>query len=185
MLIGNHDFHYMPGVTEHYSGYQHGIAPSITQVLEENKQHLQMAYKMGDFLFTHAGVSSEFMDNVFGVDGWTVNNVADLLCDLYKHKPKMFEFGAVVSIKKMSFLDDTGDNTEQSPIWIRPRSLMKANYDTLRKEVIQVVGHTQVRKIDVDGKSDGNRYWFIDCLGTSGQYMVIEDGDIRFSNLVA
>ena len=35
--------------------------------------------------------------------------------------------------------------------------------------------HTQVNKIDVDGKADGNRYWFIDCLGTSGQYMIIDD----------
>jgi hypothetical protein len=52
---------------------------------------------------------------------------------------------------------------------------MSANRDTLRKQVIQVVGHTQVSKIDVDGKADGNRYWFIDCLGTSGQYMVIDD----------
>jgi hypothetical protein len=72
-------------------------------------------------------------------------------------------------------VDSYGDNTEQSPIWIRPHSLMSANRDTLRKQVIQVVGHTQVSKIDVDGKADGNRYWFIDCLGTSGQYMVIDD----------
>ena len=26
-----------------------------------------------------------------------------------------------------------------------------------------------------DCKADGNRYWFIDCLGTSGQYMIIDD----------
>ena len=39
MLIGNHDFHYYPG-GETYSGYQHGAAPAIRQLLEENKHHL-------------------------------------------------------------------------------------------------------------------------------------------------
>lgn len=175
LLIGNHDFHYMSGITEQYSGYQHRSSPIINQIIEENKHHLQMAYKMGDFLFTHAGVSSAFMDNVFGDEGWSVDNVADLLNDLFKYKPNLFEFGAMVSTKKLTYLDPHGDNTEQSPIWIRPSSLMYVNHKTLRKQIIQVVGHTQVSKIDVEGKADGNHYWFIDCLGTSGQYMIIDD----------
>lgn len=175
LLIGNHDYHYMSGIDEHYSGYQHKSAPAINQLIEENKHHLQMAYKLDKYLFTHAGVSSEFMNNVFGIDGWTVDSIADLLNDLFTYKPRTFEFGAMVSYKRLDFLNPYGDNTEQSPIWIRPRSLMSANHNTLRKQIVQVVGHTQVNKIDVDGKADGNRYWFIDCLGTSGQYMIIDD----------
>ena len=181
LLIGNHDYHYMPGVTDKYSGYQHKLAPFITQIIEENKHHLQMAYQMNEYLFTHAGVSSAFMNNVFGIEEqWQTENIATLLNDQFKYKPLTFDFGAMVSIKKMSFfLDPYGDNTEQSPIWIRPRSLMSANRDTLRTQVVQVVGHTQVERIDVDGKADGNRYWFIDCLGTSGQYMIInEKGEV-------
>ena len=45
MLIGNHDYHYYPG-GETYSGYQHGAAPAIRQLLEENKHHLQMCYQL-------------------------------------------------------------------------------------------------------------------------------------------
>ena len=58
MLIGNHDYHYMRGVNEHYSGYQSGARPAIEQLLYENKNHMQMAYGMNGFIFSHAGISS-------------------------------------------------------------------------------------------------------------------------------
>lgn len=175
LLIGNHDYHYMSGIDEHYSGYQHKSAPAINQLIEENKHHLQMVYQMDKYLFSHAGVSSEFMNNVFGLEDWQTENIATLLNEQFKYKPLTFAFGAAVLNPRLSYLELHGDNIEQSPIWIRPRSLMSANHNTLRKQIVQVVGHTQVNKIDVDGKADGNRYWFIDCLGTSSQYMIIDD----------
>jgi hypothetical protein len=60
---------------------------------------------------------------------------------------------------------------------------MKANKDTLRKKVIQVVGHTQQNQIDKKGGATGGRYWFIDTLGTSKEYMLIEDNEIIIKNL--
>lgn len=183
LLIGNHDYHYFPEIgNTGTSGYQTTLAPSITQVIDENRHHLKMAYQMDEFLFTHAGVSSKFMDSVFGDEfGWKIENIAMDLNEMFKYKPKTFEFGMAINIHKMSYMDPTGDNEEQSPIWIRPRSLMRANRDTLREQVVQVVGHTQVREIDTEGMATGNRYWFIDCLGTSGQYMVINNNEITFN----
>ena len=183
LLVGNHDYHYMQGISEQYSGYQSTLASTIQFELEDNKQHLQMAYQMGEFLFTHAGVSSEFMDSVFGKDGWKTENIAELLNEQFKYKPQTFGFGMAVDIKKMSYLDPYGDNTEQSPIWIRPRSLMAANRETLRKQVIQVVGHTGVTTMTGQEKMSGGRYYLIDCLETSGQYMVIEDGKISINKI--
>lgn len=80
----------------------------------------------------------------------------------------------------MSYLDPHGDNEEQSPIWIRPRSLMSANKNTIRTRFIQVVGHTQVKKLDIEGtmKAAGGRYYLIDCLGTTGEYLIIENGNL-------
>ena len=85
MLIGNHDHHYFPeiGYTG-TSGFQSRIAPSITQVIDENRHHLQMAYGFEDFLFTHAGVSPVFMDQVFGEDGWSKETVIFDLNELFK-----------------------------------------------------------------------------------------------------
>jgi predicted phosphodiesterase len=179
MLIGNHDYHYMQGISEQYSGYQHKLAPSIQQILEENKQHLQMAYQMGEFLFTHAGVSSEFMDSVFGKGGWKTEEIVDLLNEQFKYKPQTFGFGLAVDVTKALWLDPYGDNREQSPIWIRPRSLMAANRETLRKQVIQVVGHTGVTTMTGQENMSGGRYFLTDCLETSGEYLIIEDNNIR------
>jgi hypothetical protein len=182
LLIGNHDYHYFPEIgNTGTSGYQTTLAPSITQVIDENRHHLQMAYQMDEFLFTHAGVSSAFMDSVFGEGEWKVENIVDDLNELFKYKPKTFEFGMACNLKLSYYLNPSGDNIEQSPIWIRPRSLMNANYNTLRKQVIQVVGHTQVIKIDTEGMATGNRYWFIDALDTSGQYMIINDNKVTFN----
>lgn len=179
MLIGNHDHHYFPeiGYTG-TSGYQ-AIAPSITQVVDDNRHHLQMAYSFDNFLCTHAGVSPVFMDQVFAPEGWDIDNVAFELNEMFKFKPKAFEFNG---------FDAYGNNITQTPIWIRPESLMKSNkkHDkSLKKKYIQVVGHTQMRKIDIDGsdKFTGGRYYFIDTMDTSGDYLVIEDGKLRTNSI--
>jgi len=177
LLIGNHDHHYFSSVGySGTSGYQRGISYNIIQVLEENDRHLQMAYRMGEFLFTHAGVSEVFMDSVFGKEAWNTDKIAEDLNELWKHKPKAFEFSG--------FYNASGDETTQTPIWIRPKSLMDAGKmnKKLYKKYIQVVGHTQVEKIDVRGKSTGGRYYFVDALPTSGEYMVITDNEITFGS---
>ena len=181
MLIGNHDHHYFPEVGDTgTSGYQRIFKHQIEPTVDANREYLQMAYQFDEFLFSHAGVSSKFMDSVFGEDGWKLETMVNDLNELFKYKPLSFNFGMAVSMKKMSYLDPYGDNEEQSPIWIRPRSLMSANKNTLRTEVIQVVGHTGVKKLDIDGaiKAAGGRYYLIDCLGSTGEYLVIQDGEL-------
>ena len=171
-LIGNHDHHYYPGIGDTgTSGYQKIFRHQIEPVIDANKEHLQMAYQMDEFLFSHAGVSSVFMDEVFGVNGWKVETIVEDLNEMFKYRPGVFSFNG---------LDPYGDDQYQTPIWIRPRSLMRANRNTLRTRFIQVVGHTSVKKLDLVGaeKAFGNRYYLIDCLGTSGEYLVIQDGDL-------
>jgi len=175
VLVGNHDHHYYPEVGyTGTSGYQKGIAPSITQAVDENGQYLQMAYSFGEFLFTHAGVSPTFMDGEFGEEGWVEDNVVELLNDLFKYKPRSFDFNGT---------DPYGDNTYQTPIWIRPRSLMAVNKKHkkgLKKKYIQIVGHTQVKKLDLIGsqKSAGGRYYLIDSQESTGEYLIIQDGEL-------
>jgi hypothetical protein len=174
MLIGNHDYHYMRGVTEHYSGYQSGARPAIEQLLYENKQHMQMAYGMNGFIFSHAGVSYDWLQAHDYDNG---SNLIDWINDMWKYKPNTFGFAG---------RDPYGDSTISSPIWIRPYSLQRSNHDTLRDQFIQVVGHTQQGQIDRKGKSTGGRYYYIDALGTSGEYMILEqistdNGEIKFN----
>jgi predicted MPP superfamily phosphohydrolase len=175
LLIGNHDHHYYPEIgNTGTSGYQYGAAAAIGKVVDDNRQHLQMAYSFDNFLFTHAGVSPVFMDDTFGADGWDKDNIVELLNEKMKYQPKAFEF---------SGFESSGDNTTQTPIWIRPRSLMSANKKHergLKNDYIQIVGHTQMKELDLVGsdKFTGGKYYFIDTLDTSGQYLIIEDGKL-------
>jgi predicted MPP superfamily phosphohydrolase len=180
MLIGNHDHHYFPEVGyTGTSGYQSKIAPSITQVVDENRHHLQMAYGFGEYLFTHAGVSPVFMDQVFGENDWSKENVVVDLNELFKYKPRAFDFNG---------FDAHGDNTTQTPIWIRPRSLMSSNKNykkSLKKDYIQIIGHTQMKRLNLEesDKFTGGRYYFIDTMDTSGQYLVWQDNKITVNSI--
>jgi predicted phosphodiesterase len=170
ILVGNHDFHYVDG-SEHYSGYQFGAAPGINDLLFNNMKHMQMAYEMDGYLFTHAGVSNDWYTYWMKMLHLEGDNVADNINEMWKASSRPFRFAG---------FNPYGDSKESSPIWIRPKSLQKANRDTFRDQFIQVVGHTQQNKIDREGKSSGGRYYYIDTLGTSGQYMVINDDVITF-----
>jgi len=180
MLIGNHCHHYFPEVGyTGTSGFQTGIAPSIMQIVDENRHHLQMAYGFGEYLFTHAGVSPVFMDQVFGENDWSKENVVVDLNELFKYKPRAFDFNG---------FDAHGDNTTQTPIWIRPRSLMSANKKHskgLKNDYIQIVGHTQMRKLDLEdsNKFTGGKYYFIDTMDTTGQYLIIEDNKLSVNSV--
>ena len=142
-----------------------------------------MAYQFENIVCTHAGISEDFMNSVFGKGGWNADNMVELINEQWKYKPQTFEFGSYVQMQKMSWLDSSGDNVDQSPIWIRPRSLMKSNKDTLKKSVIQVVGHTPQRKIDIKGMATGGRYYFIDTLENSGEYLIYEDGKFSINTI--
>jgi hypothetical protein len=166
MLIGNHDYHYYPGNSQ-YSGYQWGAAPAINQLLYENKHHLQMCYQLDDIICTHAGVGYDWLvnQNKYNENGETT--IADFINDLYDNKPHLFEFYG---------RDQYGDSKTQTPIWIRPSSLMSGNKDTfLKEQYIQIVGHTSVDTIDM-GKATGGRYYFIDALEKNQEYLIYEDG---------
>jgi hypothetical protein len=68
--------------------------------------------------------------------------------------------------------DGYGDTISQSPLWIRPHSLLKCKVDGYR----QVVGHTHLRTpVEQDG------IWFNDQMPE--YYVVVEDGEISFKEL--
>jgi hypothetical protein len=180
LLIGNHDHHYFPEVGyTGTSGYQSKIAPSITQVVDENRNHLQMAYGFGEYLFTHAGVSPVFMDEVFDENDWSIENIVVDLNEMFRYKPRAFDFNG---------FESTGDSTTQTPIWIRPRSLMSSNKNykkSLKKDYIQIVGHTQMKRLNLEesDKFTGGRYYFIDTMDTSGQYLIIEEDKLSVGSV--
>jgi hypothetical protein len=170
LLTGNHDIHYYGNIKEtNTSGFQRNLYQSISHLVYENKSHLQMAYSFEDVLCTHAGVSEDFMNEVFGKYQWNMSTIADDLNELFLYKPRTFLFHE-------NYFDPYGDDVFQTPIWIRPRSLMKASKE-IRKVYKQIVGHTKVQSLDLIslGKWTGGKYFLIDTFDTSGEYLVREE----------
>jgi hypothetical protein len=175
MLIGNHDHHYFPEVGNLMtSGYQEQHFTDMETVIKMHRSNLQVAYQFDDFLISHAGVSSVFMDNTFGADNWQYDNISTLLNDLFLKDPMAFRFNGK---------EPSGDDPEQGPFWIRTESLVKSNKNRLESQCIQIFGHTKIDRIHRIGKITGSRYQLIDTLGTSGEYLVIENGSIRYDKV--
>jgi hypothetical protein len=184
LLIGNHDYHYYPGIEDSgTSGYQTLMAPSIKHVVSDNKQHLQAAYQVDEFVFTHAGLSSEWLDD--NIVMWDVPNLAMYVNDLFYYQPQKLAYRPYKQVGSTVYgVGGYGSETFQGPLWIRPKALIQANRDTLRKQIIQVVGHTPQDTIDIKGKSTGGRYYFIDTLEYGqNQYLVVKDGVVSLGIL--
>jgi predicted phosphodiesterase len=158
MLTGNHDFHYMRGIGENYSGYQAGYAIDFGEAIHDalSDDSLQMCWVHDKYVFTHAGVTKTW--------AWAneidVNNLAQSINDLFKFKPNKFKF--TVGPR----WDNYGDDITQTPIWVRPESL----HNDILSDITCVVGHTTQESIKIN-----NDIILIDTLGTSQEYLVIEN----------
>ncbi len=173
LLIGNHDFHYMPlclAVGEWYSGYQAGAGHAISHLLQSHMDLLQAAYLEEDYLFTHAGVTNTWLLRTLPFESGEAINLSGIridgyINDVFQFTPKHFLFAGK---------DSSGDDPTQSPIWVRPASLNEDAYPA-----IHVVGHTQQDRIGIEPTEflNGGSGFFIDTLGTSEEYLVIEGGN--------
>ncbi len=159
LLTGNHDQHYTKGWKEYYAGFQSTYAIDIGEIihLALREDLLQMCYKQDNILFSHAGITKTWCES----NEIDIENVEQSINDLFKYKPNSFKFtsGAHHS--------DKGDDVTQSPIWVRPRSLFEDKIDGY----IHVVGHTVQ-----DNLITTNDIVLIDTLGTSGEYLEINNG---------
>jgi len=83
LLLGNHDYHYLPEIDDtSTSGYQTVMAPTYKILLGENKKYLQIAYQFDDFVCSHAGLSSVWLDDIIG--DWDVTNMVDKVNELFQ-----------------------------------------------------------------------------------------------------
>lgn len=182
LLVGNHDEHYITRYSG-TSGYQPLGEHLIKPLFLHDIDLFQLTYKIDNLLFSHAGISPEFMDDVFGAKGWNEDNIVDLLNNKFKYQPLFVKFNSEGKTKR--YVDYSGDDTHQSPVWIRPFSLQKANRRNkmLYDKYIQIIGHTQQKKLLVDQHDLGGKYIFIDTINTSGEYLEIIDGEFKAKNI--
>ena len=160
LLIGNHDFHYLKGAQEKYSGFQNFKYLDINEVLEPavSTGLLQICHIHDNFVFTHAGLTKT----------WCGDNSIDL-SDLENSVNRRL----MSNIESFRFnygdnYDSSGDDVTQPPIWVRIPSLLKDMLEGYRF----VVGHSRLKELTIANNLIG-----IDTLGQTGEYLVIIDGE--------
>jgi hypothetical protein len=160
LLIGNHDFHYLSGINESYSGFQHGWSKNFNEVLEAAlaEDLMQMCYVYDKYVFTHAGVTNTWCAT------YDVNRQPNMLEDSIN---KLFKTNKYAFYFQMGYnYSQSGDDVTQSPLWVRLPSLFQ---DKLIGFTF-VVGHTTLKELTITENVIG-----IDCLGTTGEYLIIEN----------
>lgn len=160
LLVGNHDFHYLSGVNESYSGYQHSWSKNFNEALESalSEGLMQMCYVYDKYVFTHAGVTNTWCAT-YGVNRQP-HLLEDSINELFKTNKYAFYF------QMGSNYSQSGDDVTQSPLWVRLPSLFQDGLIGFRF----VVGHTTLKELTITENVIG-----IDCLGTTGEYLIIEN----------
>lgn len=171
LVMGNHDFQYTPfGAGERYSGYNPKTAENLKE-LGHWWNWLNISYQHNDMLFTHAGLTNTWAkraglpEDISGVPGL----LDQMLRETFVTEPELFRFYDGDS-------SHCGENVNQGPLWVRPKSLLSDMYPG----GWQVVGHTGTG----GGLVVEDRLIMIDT-GAKGQYLKVEDdiikeGDIYF-----
>lgn len=165
-LLGNHDLdgYIISGQTNRTCRVR-SIHKKITDVLTSNLSNSYLVYRIGNWLFSHAGVSQDWIDdNIEWKDtilsnkkGWTVDELEELCA----YSP--YDWSGY------------GNNARQGCTWIRPQALVKSHIEGYN----QVVGHTRVERMfnlkDEIENFDTN-IWIVDNYGKP-EYLTFEIED--------
>lgn len=184
-LIGNHDAQYF--LNQHFpkcSGYRESYAAAVGLIFEENKKKLKFAHQVDNILFTHAGVSGRWINNI-DWDTDPLNKVipnpltpsyADLLEMLSCVQYGIGELRCIGLIRG-------GSDPVGGPLWADRRET-KAREDQL-PGIHQVVGHSMIKEITMYDYPDINAsITYADCLRYRKQFLILGTGELEMAHSV-
>lgn len=158
-VIGNHDLSYMYPLLYRCPGYTKKLAQQATPLYQSHEDLFTYAVELDSILFTHAGVSTVWLDRYNRED----ISIADKVNKIVREHPMSLNFHQNQGRKFSS----SGNEITQSPVWIRPESLLKVSAHSY-----QVVGHTQIPYPDIN--TSNNRKVLL--TDSPDYYTVITDG---------
>ncbi len=176
LLLGNHDYHYFGYTARTYSGFKEIFRYDIYDVLNINKELIQLCYFNNKRLFSHAGVS-KFWLKLANIDYKDINNLEKNINDVLINNPEWLDFAWLIPNNKSLTTRQPnvyGDNIYQTPIWIRPNGLM--SNDSIIPELTQIVGHTSYKKITTKYiKKYDSTFIFTDVYDNINDSIIMED----------
>lgn len=127
LCFGNHDYHYMRGNEgDRYSGFQHYSHLDIQEAIESNVDLLNLIYIQDNTIISHAGVTKTWLK--------IINKSLSEVNQAFRENRSICIFDGY---------NCYGDDVTQSPIWVRPRSLLQDCIEGYS----QIVGHTKMEDI--------------------------------------
>ena len=167
LLRGNHDLEACNYSWAECSGHDPYVTKGMLEMKDRFLNLSQWLYVYNNIVFSHAGISKRFMENVENHLHLHNCPISNLLVFLNTIEPnELFGFTPC----KMS--DYYGISETQPLTWIRPQTLV----DCAIPDYIQVVGHTPVKHIinikEVYPESKAD-IWLCDNLPK--EYLIIED----------
>lgn len=153
MLTGNHDYHYLPYVSETYSWFKAETKMHMQHLLEEliSNWELIATYKYQDYIFSHAGISQRRLD---------IHNITYSEINM-----KLLEDHTIFWYNPVD-RSSTGNHPSQSPIWIRPQALK-----WVAIKGTHVIGHTT---FDIPIEDDNLIY--LDAPKANKALLITENG---------
>ena len=132
LLWGNHDCQMMGYSWAEMSGWDYHLYHELSKINFKDLllEFGQLAYIQDNVVYSHAGISKYWLENI-------------------SHCSNLQEVCTLQPDERLAYNYDTGygggygDSISQSPIWIRPASLINSLIDG----ITQVVGHTPVVSI--------------------------------------
>ena len=161
LLMGNHDISYVSYFDAKCSGFSSQTKMLCEDLLIDNinKGLFKMCHIVGNYLFSHAGVSKTWCKQ-FNID---IDDLENSINEHFITKPKYFRFN------QGRTFSNTGDDVCQTPVWIRPNSLNRDSVD----KYFQIVGHSEVEDIIIN---QYDSFILTDCQ-ENRQYLVIENNE--------
>jgi predicted MPP superfamily phosphohydrolase len=154
LLLGNHCNQYMFYPASHVacSGFRGSIADTLHKIYQDNKDLFQIAYQHENYLFTHAGLCSNwFYYSFIGNDSL---NIAKQL-----NEAKGEQYDTLFHVGRRR----GGRNASGGVFWCDKSELLNDLLDL--DNLIQVVGHNRVFDIEFHQNTyNSGGIYFIDCL---------------------
>lgn len=168
LLLGNHDYHYLNN-SEKYSGYNQATYFNVTELLRESlkKGGIKLVHIEDGFLFSHAGVTNYWLNEVSNVNELEMLNTGE------------FDM-RTLAWNALKGYDLYGDTISNSPIWVRPASLVSDPLEGFQ----HVVGHTAVGVENMENSrnlGDDKGIWLNDML--PHHYLTIVDGKPEYKEI--
>ncbi len=168
-LLGNHEMHYMFSDNLHKcSGFRPEMYWQAKMLLDTHKEKFKLSHQIDNYLWSHAGIhigwyklyenQLEALNIKFGNEKATLSDKLNLAFDSYKEY--IFNVGARRG----------GRHNVGGPLWLDKANALKKPI----KGYHQIVGHTALPEIKTHNIDNNTSITFIDTLGISGDYYILE-----------